>query len=176
MISLNSSEFYTLAFVVVMALVGLIFVRREKQPPSTYIIQLATVPVGEEQSESSPGGNHPSPQCGQSSTLGETPDVLCLEPMEGGRIRLARTGLALGVEETINLVITVQEETCSIVEKKGLRRRSAVPVPVTGEAMLGCLRPGTKYRVRYESQVTSTWASFTLDTASPVPIEVPLKY
>ncbi len=150
---LHSPEFYTIAFVVAMALVALLIGRREKQPPSTYIAQLTTTPVE-----------------------GEDEDVLCLEPIDGGRIRLTRTGLTLGDEETINLVITIQEEHCSIVEKKGVRRRRAVGEPVAGEATLKCLRPGTKYRIRYESQITSAWATFTFDTTSATPVTVSLKY
>ena len=150
---LNSPEFYTLAFVVAMALVALLMGRREKDPPSTHIVQLVTTPDEE-------GAD----------------DVVCMEPIDGGRIRLTRTGLSLGTEETINLVITIQEDHCSIVEKKGLKRRGAVAEPVSGEAVLKCLRPGNKYRIRYESQLTSAWASFTLDTTSPTPITAPLKY
>ena len=69
---------------------------------------------------------------------------------------------------------TIRENQCTIIEKKGIRRRSAEPVPVTGEVTVKCLRPGNKYHVRYESQVTSTWATFTLDTASATPKRVPL--
>lgn len=150
---LNSPEFYTIAFVVAMALVALLMGHREKQPPSTHIVQLTTTPDD-----------------------GEADDVLCMEPTEGGRIYLSRTGLTLGAEETINLVITIQEDHCSIVEKKGLKRRRAVGTPVTGEATLKCLRPGRKYRIRYESQITSAWASFTFDTTNPTPLTIPLKY
>lgn len=149
----NSPEFYTLAFVVAMALVALLMGRREKQPPSTHIIQLTTAP-----------------------DEGGADDILCMEPIDGGRIRLTRTGLTLGAEETVNLVITIQEDHCNIIEKKGLKRRGAVAEPVTGEAILKCLRPGSKYRIRYESQLTSAWASFNLDTTSPQPITVTLKY
>ena len=121
----NSPEFYTIAFVVAMALVALLMGRREKQPPSTHIIQLTTVPDDS-----------------------DADDVLCMEPMDGGRIHLTRTGLTLGAEETINLVITIQEDHCTIIEKKGIKRRRAVGEPVSGEAMLKCLRPGLKYPLR----------------------------
>lgn len=150
---LNSPEFYTIAFVVAMALVALLFGRREKLPPSTYIVQLATVPADE-----------------------EADDFLSMEPMDGGRIRVMRTGLTLGAEETINLVITIQEDHCTIVEKKGVRRRRAVLEPVLGETTLKCLRPGLKYHIRYESQITSAWASFTYDSNLLKPVRVSLKY
>lgn len=150
---LNSPEFYTIAFVVAMALLALLLGRREKLPPSTYIVQLLTSPAD-----------------------GDADDVLCLEPIDGGHVRVSRTGLTLGTEETINLVITIQEDHCNIVEKKGIRRRRAVGEPVSGEVTLKCLRPGLKYRVRYESQITSAWASFSFDTTSAVPVTVSLKY
>lgn len=153
MISFNSPEFFTLAFVVVMSLVALVFGRREKQPPSTYIVQLDTTPAD-----------------------GDADNVLTMEPLDGGRTLVRRTGLAIGAEESINLVITVQEEQCTIIEKKGLKRRRAVAEPVVGEAVLQCLRPGTRYRIRYESQLTSTWATFALDTANPHPSHVSLKF
>ena len=155
MIDLNSPEFYTIAFVVAMAIVAFMLGHREKQPPSTYIVQLATTPVTDQE---------------------EADDIVCLEPTDNGRIRLRRTGLTLGEEETINLVITIQEEKCTIVEKKGVKRRRSVGEPVTGEATLKCLRPGNKYRIRYESQLTSAWANFTLDTTRPVPVTIALRY
>lgn len=149
----NSPEFYTIAFVVAMALVALLMGRREKQPPSTHIVQLMTVPA-----------------------VGDREDVVFMEPVDGGKVRVSREGLALCAEETVNLVITIQEDVCSIVEKKGVKRRGSMPEPVTGEALLKCLRPGNKYRIRYESQLTSAWASFTLDTTSPDPVKVLLRY
>ncbi len=150
---LNSPEFYTIAFVVAMALVALLMGHREKQPPSTHIVQLLT-------------------EAGE----GSDPDVVTMEPMENGRLQVRRTGIALGAEETVNLVITIQEDNCTIIEKKGIKRRSAIAQPVVGEAVLKCLRPGLKYRMRYESQLTSAWATFTLDTTSPHPIKATMKY
>ena len=178
MIDLNSPEFYTIAFVVAMALLAFFFGHREKRPPSTYIVQLTTTPVEKEettdQSDASQGVSHQNSQLLADEE--ESEDLLIMEPLSGGHIQVRRTGLSLGDEETINLVITVQEERCTIIEKKGVKRRRAVPQPVTGEATLKCLRPGTKYRIRYESQITSAWATFTFDTTSAVPVTVSLKY
>lgn len=148
---INSVEFYTLAFVVAMALVALLMGRTDKQSPSTYIVQLPTAVVAAE---------------------GE--DRVVMEPVDGGRVRICRTGLAIGAEETVNLVFTIREDQCSIIEKKGVRRRGAQAVPVAGEVTVKWLKPATKYRIRYESQVTSTWATFTLDTSSPDPRNVKL--
>ena len=150
---INSVEFYTIAFVVAMALVALLMGRTEKKPPSTYIVQLMTAP-GDEDAE----------------------NTLTLEPASGGQIMISRSALGLGEGETVNLVITVQDDQCTIVEKKGVKKRGVMPQPVTGQAMLKCLKPGRKYQIRYESQLTSSWAKFTFDTSSPSPKQVALRY
>lgn len=152
MIDINSVEFYTIAFVVAMALVALLMGRSEKQPASTHIFQLLTAPATGEDAE----------------------NLLCIEPLDGGRVRLSRTGLSIGQEETVNLVFTIRGDQCSIVEKKGIKRRRAQGEPVTGEVTVKCLRPGARYRMRYESQLTSAWATFTLDTTSATPRVVKL--
>ncbi len=149
---INSVEFYTLAFVVAMALVALLMGRTEKHPPSTHIVQLALSPVE-----------------------GEEADLLRIEALDHGRVHFSRSGLSVGADETVNLVFTIQEDHCSIVEKKGVRRRGSSGLPVHGEVTVKCLRPGVKYKMRYESQLTSTWASFTYDTSSPEAKVVELK-
>ncbi len=150
---INSVEFYTVAFVVAMSLIGLLMGRSEKKPPSTHIVQLLTNP-GQEEAE----------------------DTLTMEALEGGKVNVQRTGLTLAEGETVNLIITIQEDHCSIIEKKGLKRRGEANLHVSGQALLSCLRPGNRYRVRYESQVTSAWATFTFDTSSPSPKQVTLNY
>lgn len=150
---INSVEFYTIAFVVAMSLIGWLMSRSEKKPPSTHIVQLETVPAQD-----------------------DAQDTLTMEITDNGRVLLQRTGLSLGNEETINLVITIQEDHCSIIEKKGIKRRRCVGQPVSGQAMLSCLRPGCRYRMRYESQLTSAWATFTFDMSSTTPKQVVLTY
>lgn len=149
----NSVEFYTLAFVVAMSLIGFLMSRSEKKPPSTLIVPLETIP---------------------STDINQ--DTLTMEVIEEGRVALQRTGLSLGNEETINLVITIQEDHCSIIEKKGVKRRGSVGQPVSGKAVLSCLRLGCRYRMRYESQLTSAWATFTFDMTSASPKQVILTY
>ena len=153
MIDLNSPEFYTIAFVVAMALVALLMGRTEKKPPSTYIFQLVTSPDDNDDSD----------------------DTVCLEPLDGGKVKITRSGITLQPEETVNLVFTIRDDECLIVEKKGIRRRGSQGCPVTGEVTVKCFRP-LKYRVRYESQITSAWARFTLDAASPDAVRATLKY
>ena len=150
---INSVEFYTIAFVVAMALIALLMGRSEKKPPSTYIIQLDTV-----------------------ETEGESADVVRFEATDDGRVRISRTGLMLNPEETVNLVFTIRDEQCQIVEKKGIKRRGTNSVPVTGEATVKWLRQGHKYHIRYESQVMSTWAKFAFDPSSSQPLEAKLNF
>ena len=149
----NSVEFYTLAFVVAMTLIGMLMSRSEKKPPSTHIVQLDTAPAKD-----------------------DAQDTLTMEVVDRGRVSLQRTGLSIGSEETVNLVITVQEDHCSIIEKKGIKRRGSIGQPVIGQAVLTCLRPGNRYRMRYESQLTSAWATFTFDMSSASPKQVMLTY
>lgn len=150
---LNSPEFYTLAFVVAMALVALLMGHRDKGPASTHIVQLLTTPAEREADD----------------------DTLLMKNVGGGRILISREGLMLGEDETVNLVFTIRDDECTILEKKGVKRRGTVGVPVKGEVKVKCLRP-IKYHIRFESQVTSGWASFTLDAASTSEKQVTLDY
>ena len=149
----NSPEFYTIAFVVAMALVALLMGRREHGPASTHIVQLLTEPDEREDNE----------------------DTLMMQRVAGGRVHIRREGMALAPDETINLVFTIRDDTCVITEKKGVKRRGAQTILVRGEVSVKCLRP-IKYRIRYESQVNSTWASFVYDAASSEQKAVRLSY
>ena len=153
---LNSPEFYTLAFVVAMALVALLMGSRDKGQASTHIVQLVTSPVE--------GDDEPADD-----------DELLMRHEGNGKVLICRQGMTLGAEETINLVITIRDDECNILEKKGVKRRGMVGEPVKGHVTVKCLRP-IKYRVRYESQVTSRWASFTYDAASSQEKRVTLNY
>lgn len=153
MIDLNSPEFYTIAFVVAMALVALLMGRSDKKPPSTYIFQLVTTP----------------------DETADSDDTVRLEPLDGGKVKISRSGITLQTDETVNLVFTIRDDECLILEKKGVRRRGAQGFPVTGEVTVKCFRP-IKYRVKYESQLTSSWARFTFDASSPDGVTATLKY
>lgn len=153
---LNSPEFYTLAFVVAMALVAMLMGTRDKGQASTHIFQLVTMPIeGDDDSSED--------------------DKLLMRNEGNGKVLICRQGMTLGDEETINLVFTIRDDECNILEKKGVKRRGAVGAPVQGQVTVKCLRP-IKYRVRYESQVTSRWASFTFDAASSQEKQVSLNY
>ena len=151
---LNSPEFYTIAFVVAMALVALLMGHREKGPASTHIMQLATMADDDNESDD---------------------DTLRLRHLGGGKVLISREGLLLAPEETVNLVFTIRDAECTILEKKGVKRRNVVVEPVKGEVAVKFLRP-LKYHIRYESQVTSRWASFTYDASSPQEKTVLLDY
>lgn len=150
---LNSPEFYTLAFVVAMALVALLMGNRDKGQASTYISQLLTTPVDQETDD----------------------DTLRMKSIGDGRVLISRDSFMLGVDETVNLVFTIRGDECTILEKKGVKRRGIIGVPHKGEVTVKYLRP-IKYRIRYESQVTSRWASFTFDASSPDEKQVSLGY
>lgn len=149
---ITSPEFYTIAFVVAMALVALLMGRSEKKPASTHIAQLLTVP-----------------------DEGDSEDAVQIEVLPNGKVRFVRTGIMLGAEETVHLVFTVRDGECGIVEKKGVKRRSSIGESVVGEATVKCFRP-IKYKVRYESQLTSSWATFSLDVSAPTVMRVELSY
>ena len=152
---LNSPEFYTLAFVVAMALVAMLMGTRDKGQASTHIFQLMTSPLEDDESSDD--------------------DKLLMRNEGNGKVLIHRQGMTLGDEETINLVFTIRDDECNILEKKGVKRRGVVGTPVQGQVTVKCLRP-IKYRVRYESQVTSRWASFTFDAASSQEKQVLLNY
>ena len=152
---LNSPEFYTLAFVVAMALVAMLMGTRDKGQASTHIFQLMTSPLEDDESSDD--------------------DKLLMRNEGNGKVFIYRQGMTLGDEETINLVFTIRDDECNILEKKGVKRRGVVGTPVQGQVTVKCLRP-IKYRVRYESQVTSRWASFTFDAASTQEKQVFLNY
>ena len=151
---LNSPEFYTIAFVVAMALVALLMGHREKGPASTHIVQLSTTAADAD---------------------GSDDDTVRLRHVGGGKVLISREGLLLAPEETINLVFTIRDAECSILEKKGVKRRNAIGDSVKGEVTVKFLRP-MKYHIRYESQVTSRWASFTYDATSSQEKKVSLDY
>ena len=98
---ITSVEFFTLAFVVAMAIVAMMIGRRERGIPSTHILQLITEP--------------------DSGATADAEDCVLLERLENGRVRIRRTGLTLVPDETVNLVFTIRDEQCTIVEKKASR-------------------------------------------------------
>ena len=149
----NSPEFYTLAFVIAMALVALLMGKRDKSPGSTHIVQLATTLDGDNEDD----------------------DVLTLQHVGNGRVLIKREGFSLAPEETVNLVFTIHDDECLVVEKKGIKRRGTIGDPARGEVTVKFLRP-LKYRIRYESQLTSTWTTFTFDASSPDLKRVTLKF
>ena len=99
---ITSPEFYTLAFVVAMALLALLLGRTEKKPSSTYVLQLPTVP--DEDGE-------------------ESEDAVRVEVLDNGKVRIVRTGFMLRDDETVNLVFTMRDGDCKVVEKKGKKHR-----------------------------------------------------
>ena len=118
---ITSPEFYTIAFVIAMALVALLMGRTEKKPPSTYIVQLLTAPEEEERE-----------------------DAVRVEVLDDGKVHIERTGFTLGLDETVNLVFTIRDGECTIVEKKGRKPPHQVSCALREPAHqhLGLICPG----------------------------------
>jgi len=150
---INSVEFYTLAFVVAMALVGWLVGRRERRQPSTFIVPLDV----------------------QADDAGGHGDGLGLQVHADGSVVVVRGGLMLADGETVHLVINVADGRCDIVEKKGIKRRG-VPRLMQGSARVVCLPAREQWQVRYDSEVTSRWATFRLDNTHPGTLEVDMRY
>jgi len=154
----GSIEFYTVAFIVAMALVGYFMSRGEKPHASTRVVQLETAPALVENDE----------------------DILHVQwSQREGTMVLSRCGLRLGEGETANLVVTVAGDRCTIVEKKGRGMRRVSRHAVTGTVTVPWDVDPTVERlhVRYDSQLTSRWAAFVLDvTQDTIDEVVTLRY
>jgi len=150
----SSIEFYTLAFVVAMAVLGFLMGKRDKGLACTHIVQLSV----------------------SSADKPDEADSVSLTLQDDGSILLSRTGLRLGEGETINLVITITGNQCLMVEKKGIKQRRAARQPIHASVELTCLPMNEPLRVRYESQLTTRWAMFTCDFATGGPWHADLRY
>lgn len=137
-----------------MALVAMLMGKRDRALPSTHIVQLATT---------------------SDDDYTDDDDLLTIEAADGGGILIRRKGLSLAPEETVNLVFTISDDNCTIVEKKGVRKRAAASLNVRGQVKVKFLRP-IKYHIRYESHVTSAWATFSYDASAAQSLSVTLKY
>ncbi|MBO5540502.1 MAG: hypothetical protein J5980_06105, partial [Muribaculaceae bacterium] len=77
----------------------------------------------------------------------------------GDTVSITRTGLPIFEGDTIILVSTVIDDKWHIEEKRATKGRGA-HVAMDGSAQLTFLKPG-RYHVRYDSEVTGQWVTFT---------------
>lgn len=132
----NSVEFYTILLVIAFALLGVIFVPKNKQPVSTKIVPMRLTPESHSNGESS---------------------HITLTALPGGSALLAHPGLPLHMGETVNLVVHKSGDSLKIIERKGITVQAA-ELTSRGSAVLAMLQQRT-YSLRFESEVTGQWAT-----------------
>lgn len=136
----TSTEFYCLAIVVAVALIGLLMSDKPQKPAETYITTLYTSIDAEPYAD----------------------NAVCLNVMPDGALLISRSGIAATPDTGINLVVDVVGDKVRIVEKRATAAAaSTLPTMLRGTAQLTCLRRG-RYTVRYESEVTGMWAILAL--------------
>lgn len=136
MIDFNSPEFYTLALVIAIALVGLLFGERDPGPASTGIAPFTLNPC-----------------------VTDAPGRIALHALDDGDVMVLRDGMPVNDGDTVNIVATVVGDKVTIVEKRGVYGRGEA-YSADGTATLSCLGH-RRYHVRYESELTGQWALFT---------------
>ncbi len=160
MIDVNSIEFYSIALLVAVALIGLIFGEKPHRPAATDIVQLVLK----------------WPQTAVASP-DEMPSAVTLTAMPDGQVRLSRTGLSLRPGDTAFIVATMVDDKLRIEEKQGVRSTMAVwPEPCEASATLGFWPAGRKLHVRYESELTGQWGTCALANVGGRESRIELKY
>ncbi len=138
----TSIEFYTIAFVVAMALVGFFMSYKRTEPASTHLAALDLEPVQ---------GDESSPE-----------SIVKLDAHDDGSVTLERKGMLLVDGETVNIVATVIDDKITIAEKKGkasaLGGRESL---YDGHAVMKFFPQGGKVYLRYESSVAGQWCKFS---------------
>lgn len=150
---INSVEFYALALLVAMALLGLLFGDKPHTPAVTGIAQFK-----------------PTGPCADPDSA-----TVALAALPGGNVELLRQGLPLAQGATAFVVATVVDDKMTVVEKQGIHS-VAEPQPQHAVATLDCLPPGRRLHVRYESELTGQWCTFTFTNAQGRTATAQLKY
>lgn len=141
----TSIEFYTIAFVVAMILVGFFLSQRRINPASSFIDAFEL-----EEMEAPPQADGP------------VEGLLLLVAAEDGSVTIERTGLRLVEGETANLIATIVDDKVTIEEKKG--KVSALGGKDTyyrGRVRVKYFLANNKVYVRYDSSVTGQWCKFS---------------
>lgn len=141
----TSIEFYTIAFVVAMVLVGFFLSQRRINPASSFINTFDLEPAGD----------------ASAATDAPLEGSLTLTAGDDGSVTIERTGLRLVEGETANLVATIIDDKVTIEEKKG--KVSALGGKETyykGKVKVNYFLPNNKVYVRYDSTVTGQWCKF----------------
>lgn len=150
---INSVEFYALALLVAMALLGLLFGDKPHTPAVTGIAQFK-----------------PTGACSDPESA-----TVTLAALPGGNVELLRDGLPLADGGTAFVVATIVDDKMTVVEKQGIHS-VAEPQPLHATATLDCLPQGRRLHVRYESELTGQWCTFAFTNAQGRTATSQLKY
>lgn len=141
----TSIEFYTIAFVVAMILVGFFLSQRRINPASSFIDTFDL-----EDMDITPGDDTP------------VEGVLKLTATDDGLVVIERTGLKLVEGETANLIATIVDDKVTIEEKKGkVSALGGKESYYKGRVTVKYFLPNNKVYVRYDSSVTGQWCKFS---------------
>ena len=132
----HSVEFYVIAFVVAIALFTLLMGQREHGPATTAIEQFSLTDPDE-----------------------VMPDGLITIASTGlDRVRITRTRLPLTDGESAFIVATLIDSKWRLVEKRTTKSRAeTTDFDATAEFNL----PPGRYHIRYDSEITGQWVTFT---------------
>lgn len=133
----NSIEFYTILLVVAFALLGVFFSPKDKPPVHSHIVAMTLTPLLE-------------------SAVSE---CIKLTALEGGLVLLQHNCVPLHEGESVNIVASVAGDVLKLVEKKGVVTSDG-DVLCQAVAAFSFLKPHT-YSVRFESEVTGQWCTFS---------------
>lgn len=152
MISINSTEFFVLALTVAMAVIALMCGQRH---PGEAITEIVAMMLNE--------------------SVTTDDGLLVLKTLESGELLILRNGLPLFEGDTVNVVAAVVGNKLSIVEKRGLGSNSGLEKKYDGTTTLATL-PAKSFHVRYDSEVTGEWATFSFTNREGNTTSTHLKY
>lgn len=142
----NSIEFYTIAFILAIALVALLFRQKQWHPAQTHIVPLDL--------------NKTDLQVDRDDKKELLPAKLRLTALDDGKVMVERENIPLREEETVNLIATVVDDKITIEEKKGMVAALGGREFYSNGCQTLAFIPADKVYIRYESAVAGRWAKF----------------
>lgn len=136
MFDIHSIEFYVIAFVVAIALVTLLVGQRDHGEATTNIDTLDLSP-----------------------SLGGEAGLLTITSEDTDKVTIRRTGLPVFEGDAVILVSTVIDDKWHIEEKRATKGRGP-NAEMDGTVTVSFLKPD-RYHVRYDSEITGQWCTFT---------------
>lgn len=136
MIDVHSVEFYVIAFVVAMAMVTLLMGQRDHGEATTNIDTMNLI-----------------------ATQAQEEGVVAITSEDTDLVAITRTALPVMEDDTVIIVSTVIDDKWHIIEKKATKGRGA-HIMTDAAVEISFLRTG-RYHVRYDSEITGQWCTFT---------------